>query len=165
MYYTHRAMTYKVHQLLHLTESVLNWGPLWAHSGYCFKHGNGVLKNKNHAAKGVIHQVCRALCMVQCLLILRRHVQNLNPESTPLNYYFYLNDNEAKATLKIDKIRYFGKTYSTNRRWVEELNLSNNCRTYRKIVKNGCVYLFSRKARLRSNNSYAITTMDRTSVQ
>ena len=104
-YYTHTVMTYNVHQLLHLTESVLNWRPLWAHSGYCFENGNGILKNKIHAMKGVVHQICRSVSMEQCILILRRHVQEQNPDSPVLNYYFHLNDNETKTTLKIDKVR------------------------------------------------------------
>ena len=33
-YYGKDAMSYNVHQLLHVTQSVVNWGPLWAHSGY-----------------------------------------------------------------------------------------------------------------------------------
>lgn len=33
-YYGQSAMTFNIHQLLHLVRSVLNWGPLWAHSGW-----------------------------------------------------------------------------------------------------------------------------------
>ncbi|XP_043469590.1 uncharacterized protein LOC122503198 [Leptopilina heterotoma] len=41
-------MTFNVHLLLHLAESVYNWGPLWAHSAFAFESGNGqLLKNVN----------------------------------------------------------------------------------------------------------------------
>ncbi|KAL7288249.1 hypothetical protein TKK_0017590 [Trichogramma kaykai] len=45
--YSKRAMTFNVHQLLHLVQSVADWGPLWAHHGYPFEDGNEV-KNKNY---------------------------------------------------------------------------------------------------------------------
>ncbi|XP_024892971.1 uncharacterized protein LOC112468153, partial [Temnothorax curvispinosus] len=35
--YKKRAMTYNVHQLLHISKSVYNWGPLWAHSTFPFE--------------------------------------------------------------------------------------------------------------------------------
>ncbi|OXU20232.1 hypothetical protein TSAR_011638 [Trichomalopsis sarcophagae] len=35
-YYSRSAMTFNVHRLLHLTQSVVNWGPLYCHSGYGF---------------------------------------------------------------------------------------------------------------------------------
>ena len=38
--YTVKAATSNVHQLLHVTKSVYNWGPLWAHSGFSFEGGN-----------------------------------------------------------------------------------------------------------------------------
>ncbi|XP_014217715.1 uncharacterized protein LOC106646189, partial [Copidosoma floridanum] len=59
------AMSFNVHQLMHLAQSVLDYGPLWSHSGYCFETGNGQLLRKVHAAKGVIHQLCRTLNMKQ----------------------------------------------------------------------------------------------------
>lgn len=39
--YSKDAMTYNVLCLTHLARSVANWGPLWAHSAYCFESGNG----------------------------------------------------------------------------------------------------------------------------
>ncbi|KAL7292753.1 hypothetical protein TKK_0013873 [Trichogramma kaykai] len=48
--YSRSAMTFNVHQLLHLTQSVVNWGPLWAHSGYAFENGNGQLVKQVQAS-------------------------------------------------------------------------------------------------------------------
>lgn len=41
--------------------------------------------------------------------------------------------------------------------WIEELQLSDESRTYRKIVKEWCLYTSSRNM-IRSDNSYALTT-------
>ena len=35
--YSQAAMTYNIHQMLHLAESVADWGPLWNHSGMVLK--------------------------------------------------------------------------------------------------------------------------------
>ena len=50
-YYSKEAMTFNVHQLGHLDQSVSNWGPLRAHNGYPFEDGNGQIVNNIHAAK------------------------------------------------------------------------------------------------------------------
>ena len=56
--YSLTSMTYNVHLLLHLGKSVLNWGPLGAHSAYGFEAVNGDLLNIIYAAIGVHHLVC-----------------------------------------------------------------------------------------------------------
>lgn len=57
--YGKRCMTYNVHQLLHITESVYNWGPLWAHSTFPFESGNNKLLKAIHSAKGINEQIVR----------------------------------------------------------------------------------------------------------
>ena len=42
-YYGADNMTYNMHQMLHISNSVRYWGPLWAHFGYPFESGNGRL--------------------------------------------------------------------------------------------------------------------------
>lgn len=49
-YFGKAAMTFNVHQLLHLVESVRNWGPLWAHSTFAFEAGNHTLLQAIHCA-------------------------------------------------------------------------------------------------------------------
>ena len=72
--YSKAAMTYNLHQLLHLARSVADWGLLWAHSGYCFESGNGRIMRQIHAAKGVIHQICRLILMNQSERFLKKRV-------------------------------------------------------------------------------------------
>lgn len=63
--YNIKMMTFNVHQLLHLTKSVRELGPLWAHSAFVFESGNGRLVNCVTAAKGVPLQILERLCMAQ----------------------------------------------------------------------------------------------------
>ncbi|OXU19681.1 hypothetical protein TSAR_016197 [Trichomalopsis sarcophagae] len=59
---------------------------------------------------------------------------------------------------KTDIGRYFGKVSLPKRRWIRELNLSESAIVYEKLVKQECSYLSCNKTRLRSNNSFAMTT-------
>ncbi|XP_077552509.1 uncharacterized protein LOC144166948 [Haemaphysalis longicornis] len=59
--YGAECLTFNVHQLLHITKSVRQWGPLWAHNAFPFEAGNGALKDAVKAAKGIPHQICRML--------------------------------------------------------------------------------------------------------
>lgn len=60
--YGTESMTFNIHQLLlHLTKSVRQWGPSWAHSAFPFEAGNGTLKEEVKTAKGIPHQICQML--------------------------------------------------------------------------------------------------------
>ena len=48
--------------------------------------------------------------------------------------------------------------YLIKEKWIRELNLSETCKRYRKIVKNRCLYTSYKNKQLRSNNSFAITS-------
>lgn len=157
MLYSRSAMTYNLHQLLHLTQSTINWGPLPTHSGYCFESGNGQIVKMINAANGVTHQISRAISMRQCVLFLKEHVQNIKPSSLVLNYVSCLDTKHAKNTLKLSNARYFGKHYPTAVKWIDHLHLSPRTRTYRKMVKQRCLFTSCKRDRLRSDNSFAIT--------
>ncbi|XP_023315519.1 uncharacterized protein LOC111693857 [Trichogramma pretiosum] len=154
--YPKAAMTYNVHQLLHLVSSVANWGPLWAHSGYTFENGNEQLVKKIQAAKGVIPQICRALSMAQSNLVLKKHIFS-KPYSRVSDYITHLQKKTSKLTYKFLNARYFGRNYKVATKWIQELNISNESRIYRKMVKDRCLFNSSKINRQRSDNSYAIT--------
>ncbi|XP_031695583.1 uncharacterized protein LOC116377955 isoform X1 [Anarrhichthys ocellatus] len=46
--YGEENVSFNCHQLIHLTESVLNWGPLWATSAFSFERNNGNLRALLH---------------------------------------------------------------------------------------------------------------------
>ena len=53
------CMTFKVHQLLRMTRSVRNWGPLWAHSTFPFEDWNGRLLKLVHGTRSAANQVAQ----------------------------------------------------------------------------------------------------------
>ena len=56
-YFGEIAMTYNVHQLEHLSKSVVDHGPLWAHSTYSFESANHYLLKAIKSANGIAQQI------------------------------------------------------------------------------------------------------------
>ena len=50
-------MSANVHSLLHLTEVVKDFGPLWGHSCFAFEHANGQLLKSFHGSQSLEKQV------------------------------------------------------------------------------------------------------------
>lgn len=72
--YSKVSMTFNMHSLLHLSKSVLHWGPLWSHNAYAFESGNGNLLKVIHASKGIHNQICRQISLKYSFLNLKDHV-------------------------------------------------------------------------------------------
>lgn len=56
-------MTFNVHSLLHLSKSVLHWGPLWAHSAFMFENFNGYLLKQVKSSQAVPQQICKQVVL------------------------------------------------------------------------------------------------------
>lgn len=69
-YFGIQEMTSNLHQLLHLTKSVYDWGPLWSHSCFAFEDSNHLLVKSVNSAKGVDVQIIRFFGMSICSQIL-----------------------------------------------------------------------------------------------
>ena len=162
VYYTKDAMSYNIHQLIHMVQSVLDWGPLWAHCGYPFESGNGKILRMVHAAKGVLNQIFRNLSMNESLMILEKHVQ-LKERSPIIDFCYYLNNRSTQKTEAMGNNRYFGKRLNPRR--IEGFNLSyDTSRAYEKLVKDKCLFQSCNKINYRSNNSFA-QTMEKEFIQ
>ncbi|KAL7289841.1 hypothetical protein TKK_0016239 [Trichogramma kaykai] len=67
-----KAMTFNVHQLLHICTSVRNWGPVWAHSAFAFEEGNHELLQAIHSGEGIISQILCYININQCIAKLQK---------------------------------------------------------------------------------------------
>lgn len=158
LYYSPRTMTFNVHQLLHLCQSVLDWGPLWAHNGYGFESGNGKIKRMIKAAKGVLHQVCRSLDFRQSAVILEQHINEHKRESPVIAFCNFLNNRFTANSVKLSEYRYFGKASITSQRWIEEMQLSDNSTaSYYRMLKDNCIFDSCQRRVVRSKNCFART--------
>ncbi|XP_058806329.1 uncharacterized protein LOC131672849 [Phymastichus coffea] len=152
--YGRDAMTYNVHQLLHLAQSVADWGPLYVHSGYVFESGNGKIKQTIYAAKGVLSQVCRHLYFKESIRILQKHVE-AKDDSPCIQYVKYLDNGFVENTVKF-AYRYFGRT-AVDDKIIELFQLpKEQVRAFRKMVKDRCLFMSSKKKLFRSDNSHAV---------
>lgn len=55
-----------IHLLLHLTDCVSWWGPLWGYSAFVFENMNGQLKTLFHGTKDMSQQVQFHLLQLYC---------------------------------------------------------------------------------------------------
>ncbi|KAL7289509.1 hypothetical protein TKK_0016694 [Trichogramma kaykai] len=69
-----KAMTFNVHQLLHICHSVKNWGPVWVHSAFAFESGNHELLQAIHSGRGIISQILRYININQCVGKIEKHL-------------------------------------------------------------------------------------------
>ena len=74
--YPQQVCTMNVHSLLHLTQTVKNFGPLWAYSCFGFENMNGHLKKHCHGTRNVLPQLVRNLRFHQSVLDQEHNGQN-----------------------------------------------------------------------------------------
>lgn len=67
-----RSLTFNMHQLLHLVQSVQNHGPLWTHSCFYFEDYNGQLRHFFHGTQNVEVQVSKQISV--CIQVLLYHL-------------------------------------------------------------------------------------------
>lgn len=73
-------MTYNVHLLSHVGETVAAWGPLWAYSAFSYESGNGTLVQLVKFTRGVANQITNKYLMYKSVVRIVRissHVQQV----------------------------------------------------------------------------------------
>lgn len=107
--YSTACMSYNVHQLLHLVESVRNWGPLWAHSAFSFESANKQSLQAIQCAKGVNQLILRYVNLQRTVRKLENHVYPcLSPKV--IQYCENVSKPMTAKVLKLSDITYFGRT-------------------------------------------------------
>ncbi|KAL7296786.1 hypothetical protein TKK_0010189 [Trichogramma kaykai] len=155
-HYHEYAMTYNVHQLIHVPQSVADWGPLWAHIGYVFESGNGDIIRTVHAAKGVINQISRNICKNRCLSILENNIKLNVQESPVVELIDRIKNRYTVKSYKLNNSRYFGKKFIPTEETLLHLDIQlANAHVYRRLYKENVLYQSCKKICLRSDSSYA----------
>ncbi len=67
VFYGEANMSYNVHLCLHLPRSVVNWGPLWAHSAFVFESYNAELLDMIKSTQGVALQIVKTFWLQKAL--------------------------------------------------------------------------------------------------
>ncbi|KAK3920928.1 Replicase polyprotein 1ab [Frankliniella fusca] len=155
------CMTYNVHILTHLAESVDRWGPVWALSTYSFESGNGELKAIIHAQRGIPHQIQRFISEKEALKIL---ISSCSSQKTEEFLESIQSKPKIKRALRVGESTVLFGCHSCFNPTDEELFLCNeldidpkNCVVYKKVIFNKTVYIGqnSRERNKQNDNSVA----------
>lgn len=153
--YSKAAMTYNCHQLLHVGESVSNWGPLWAHSAYVFESANGDLLDAIKCARGVIQQIFRYLQLQRSLKVLKDSIYQ-NCSVVIKDFCDRVIEKEIKKCIKPRNIRYFGSEMMLEDNILDQFQLHDkDYKVFSRMIKDKCIYGSCERANLRSCDSFA----------
>lgn len=148
-----QAMTYNIHQCLHVCEYVLNWGPLWSNSTFAFESANFYILRAIKAANGPTLQIVRYVNMNHSLMKLEDFYKQKNGEGA-LWFTEYVLTKKIQSVYKRNNIWYFGRGKKSNDLF-RQINVNQKAKIFYKIVKNNCLYDSALIKKCRSNNSFA----------
>ncbi|CAB4019393.1 Hypothetical predicted protein [Paramuricea clavata] len=134
--YGKKHMTYNVHQLTHLVQAVIDWGPLPCYSSYIFEGFNMVLLSLFHGTQAVPHQIANSFLMYKELSIICSTGEATEDPLTD-NIFSFMNDQlqgytPLKKAKKMEQnITFLGASYSKpltieEKYLVEELHQRND---------------------------------------
>ena len=152
--YSATALTYNVHQMIHLTESVYYWGPIWAHSTYCFETANKRIQDAIFSAKGVHEQIIRFSNFQISMNIIENVIEADMPEEVK-EYCDEMTFRKTKKARKSLGVTYFGSSQVPDSYTMKKFNLPLNCLIYQRMVKNKCLFISGNKVNQRSSNAFA----------
>ncbi|XP_031776872.1 uncharacterized protein LOC107981308 isoform X1 [Nasonia vitripennis] len=124
-YFGIKSMTFNVHQLLHISKTVLNWGPLWCQSTFSFESANQNLFKAIQCSKGVTLQIVRFININHFISVVQEYVY---PHADVL-VKMYCDDflgSKVQNTCKIRDITYFGLGNRVPNDILEKLQLSEH---------------------------------------
>lgn len=152
--YSLAAMTYNVHQLLHMCKGICNWGPIWTYATFPFESANHRLLNAIHGSKGIILQIARYENIQRCTQLLEDKIYPNCPKSV-IEYCINVKTPLTKKIFKLTNIMYVGKEKHVQRDIMEKFNISQTASAYYKIIIDGCIFMNSRKINARSCDQFA----------
>lgn len=148
-----KAMTFNVHQMLHICESVVNWGPVWTNSTFCYESANYYMLKAIKCSNGVTHQVVRYINVIHSLLTVEHYVSNQASRKV-LNFCNSILSTRVKNVQKSNDTIFFGSGIE-DEELSNILRLSANAQYFEKAVINKCLYESCKKIKSRSNNAFA----------
>lgn len=94
--YGEENMTFNIHSLLHLSQSVVCLGPLWAHSAFMFENFNGFLLKQVKSSQAVPQQICRRVMQSRAI----PRLQNQYLRNAPTEVKDFCNEMMARKNVK-----------------------------------------------------------------
>ena len=154
-YFKEPAMYYNIHLLLHIAQTVLDWGPLWANSAFAFETANHWLIRAIKNARGATLQIQRFINMSFCTSILEKKVFE-NTSEIGKHYCLDLLKTRVKFAVRInDTTTFLGKGELIEKELANTYLLDERSVCFKKSIKDDCLYAFCTKINKKSDNSVA----------
>ncbi len=99
--YCDEICTANMHLLIHFSQFVLNWGPLWCYSCFSFESMNGHLRKVCHGTSYVLPQLVHSIRMRQMLMVNAKQVIQSSHVATAKFIYSMLNSQTKSAEVEI----------------------------------------------------------------
>ena len=150
-------MHYNVHLLLHLTETVENWGPLWSESTFPFETQNKYLLQMKKCNYRIAQQIInRLLLTIQAPLLSNEDFISNKVK----DFYLNLASNRLKKVSYVDTcvLRGAGKKFTPNEEeskclsTLVDLSKVNEYVKYNRMIHNACRYTPIVHSKKRKNN-------------
>ena len=147
-----QAMTYNVHLLLHLTDSVRNWGPLWVHSSFPFENQNRFLLQMKKSPTRIITQIVQRLLFYQSMSVITDQIVISNNVHT---FCAKTSKHRLLYFSKFDECTLIGcgKDYVLNAEEIVSIGYPViRCKVYKKMIYDGIRYTISTYERNKKAN-------------
>lgn len=155
-------LSYNIHQLSHLPDTVRWWGPLWTTSAFPFESGNGLLSKLFNGTQGLPIQVSHRFTIFRSLPMMAFRYIHCENVRDFLNNILTIYAPVSKVLRVTENICLLGRPSLKNLTSDERLALDSlvpfalphSALYYTKAVANGCVISVDSAKRLgRRNNS------------
>ena len=113
--YGKEHVSYNVHQLVHLCDTVRSWGPLWANSSFPFESMNHVILQMKHGTQHTAMQIADRYLTMRCIPSLEKvYMGNASPEVLQLNSKLaHRGGYLRKSSHTVGNVRVYGKPKQT----------------------------------------------------
>ncbi|XP_046409176.1 uncharacterized protein LOC124174087 [Ischnura elegans] len=153
-YFGFNEMKLNIHLITHITQGILNWGPIWIHNTFAFEGANRTLLLCFHSPNKVCKQLARRYSIMRTVTSLTASLSCRNA----IQFCENILERKLQYFACCDKVILLGKKYlHSSLSHEEEICLRNKsvgvekCEVYGRMLHNGirysCVYYVSEKRR------------------
>jgi len=142
-YFGVTSMVLNIHLLTHITQSVLNWGPLWTHNAFVYEGQNRHLLQLLRSPNQVVKQIARKFLIFSHLASLCN--EYISREST-ITFCKNVLQKKLQHFVKCEGVILLGKkeicTFSPEEyACVKEYNFDlKHCKSFKRMLYNGIKY-------------------------
>lgn len=174
--YGRQHLTYNIHQLLHLTNTVVGWGPLSCYSSYIFEGFNGTLLRLFHGTQAVPKQICSTFLLYRGVLSIASSIPRVIEDDPVMIYVDAVLSGciPLKKSMKMEEnVTLLGSHYvkdlTLEERFLAEEYFSESIEeealVFNKAVIKGNILYSTNYRRIAKRNNYTVGLKDGTIVE